>query len=99
MELNPEETENWIYVRKSGEKGERQQSPLFASCGHSGGRLGGQGLTIGPEHNFFHLNGGQEQLQAGDHKTGYNAQFEPSESTQNRNSYFDTNVNSANTAE
>ena len=72
MELNPEETENWIYVRKSGEKGERQQSPLFASCGHSGGWLGGQGLTIGPEHNFFHLNGGQEQLQAGDHKTGYN---------------------------
>ena len=59
------------------EKGERQQSPLFASCGHSGGWVGRQGLTIGPERNFFvhffHLNGGQEQLQAGDHKTAYNA--------------------------
>ena len=45
------------------EKGERQQSPLFASCGHSGGWVGRQGLTIGPERNFFvhffHLNGGQ----------------------------------------
>ena len=41
----------------------------------------------------------QETTKQGTIQMEQAAQFEPSESTQNRNSYFDTNVNSANTAE
>ena len=40
---------------KSVEKEKRQQTPLFASCGHSGGWVGRQGLTIGPELNSLSI--------------------------------------------